>query len=315
MFKKRSTLSKLWLKFSDKPKYKTYKWEYQNYKAAEYTNFLLGSERLTNINAIKSLTSTTKHLNVSHSGNAGDIIYALPTLKRIYEITGAKINLYLILGKPLKLSSNLTHPLGNVMLNEAMANMLIPLLAQQSYINQCESYESQKIHIDLDYFRAGIIRQDRGNIARWCSYITGVSPQLWKQWITVSPSSSFEDTIVIARSSRYRNKIIDYSFLKKYPVLKFVGVKDEFEDMKRCLPNLEWIQVSDFLELAKIIAACKLFIGNQSFPYSIAEGLKIPRVLEVCFDVINVVPEGENGYDFLFQDHFESLVEELYNLS
>lgn len=315
MFKKRSPLSKLWLKFSDRPKYKTYKWEYQNYKATEYTNFLLGSERLTNINAIKNLTDVTKQLNVSHSGNAGDIIYALPTLKRIYEVTGVRINMYFILGKPLKLSNQLTHPLGNVMLNEAMANMLTPLITQQPYINHCEIYKDQKIHIDLDYFRAGLIRQDRGNIARWCSYITGVSPQLWKSWITVTPLTGFKDAIVIARSSRYRNKVIDYSFLKKYPVLKFVGVKDEFEDMKRTLPNLEWIEVDDFLELAKIIAGCKLFIGNQSFPYAIAEGLKAPRVLEICFDVINVVPEGENGYDFLFQDHFENLVEELYNLS
>jgi hypothetical protein len=315
MFKKRSTLSKLWLKFSDRSQYKTYKWEYQNYKVAEYSNFLLGSERLTNINAIKALTDSTKHLNVSHSGNAGDIIYALPTLKRIQEITGAKINLYFILGKPLKLSNNLTHPLGNVMLNQNMANMLIPLVAQQPYINQCETYNNQNIHIDLDYFRAGLIRQDRGNIARWCSYITGVSPQLWKKWITVTPSTSFKDSIIIARSSRYRNEIIDYSFLEKYPILKFVGVKDEFLDMKRYLPNLEWVEVGDFFELAKIIAGCKVFIGNQSFPYSIAEGLKTPRILEVCFEVINVVPEGENGYDFLFQDHFESLVEELYNLS
>jgi hypothetical protein len=37
--------------------------------------------------------------------------------------------------------------------------------------------------------------------------------------------------------------------------------------------------------------------------------LKVPRILEISFEVINVIPEGENGYDFFFQEHFESLVE------
>ncbi|MBS7563480.1 hypothetical protein KHS38_03600 [Mucilaginibacter sp. Bleaf8] len=315
MFKKRSLLSKLWLKYSDRPKYKLYKWELGNYKVTEYTNFLLGAERLTSINAIKALTDTTKQLNVTHSGNAGDIIYALPTLKKIHEITGAAINLYFILGKPLKLLDNYTHPLGNVMLNKNMSDMLIPLIEQQAYIQHCGVYTDQKVHIDLDYFRAGLIQLDKGNIARWCGYITGVNPTLWQSWLTVTPLTDFKDTIVVARSSRYRNKLIDYSFLKKYPTVKFIGVKDEFEDMKRILPDLEWIQVENFLELAKVIAGCKLFIGNQSFPYSVAEALKVPRILEVCFEVINVVPEGENAYDFLFQDHFEYLVNYLYELS
>lgn len=66
-----------------------------------------------------------------------------------------------------------------------------------------------------------------------------------------------------------------------------------------------------FLELAEIIAVCKLFIGNQSFPFSIAEGLKIQRILELSTDIINVVPEGKGGYDVLFQYHFESLASDL----
>lgn len=313
MFKKRNLASKLWLKYTNRPEYKTYKWELQNYKNTQYTNFLLGSQRLNNIPKIKALSSNTGQLNMTHSGNAGDIIYALPTIKKIHELTGAKINLYFILGKPLILPNYSTHPLGNVMLNQKMADMLIPLVGSQDYINVCDVYTDQKIDIDLDYFRAGLIHQDKGNIARWCGYITGVNPKLWKPWLNVTPNTDFKDKIVIARSARYQNKTIDYRFLNKYDSLKFIGVESEYQEVKKYLPKIEWVQVNDFMELAQVIAGCKFFIGNQSFPYSIAEALKVPRVLEVAFEVINVVPEGENGHDFLFQDHLEALVEELYN--
>jgi ADP-heptose:LPS heptosyltransferase len=34
------------------------------------------------------------------------------------------------------------------------------------------------------------------------------------------------------------------------------------------------------LDVARVIAGCKLFVGNQSSPRAIAEGLKIPVVVE-----------------------------------
>ena len=39
---------------------------------------------------------------------------------------------------------------------------------------------------------------------------------------------------------------------------------------------------ADFLELARVIAGCKLFVGNSSSPYAIAEALKKPVVQEVA---------------------------------
>jgi len=65
--------------------------------------------------------------------------------------------------------------------------------------------------------------------------------------------------------------------------------------------------------MAQVIASCKLFIGNQSFPYSIAEALKTKRLLEVYYQAPNVIPNGPNGYDFYFQDHFKYLVDAMLN--
>ncbi|WP_304067727.1 hypothetical protein [Pedobacter glucosidilyticus] len=311
MVKKKNTLSKLWLKFTNKKEYKEYKWLIQTQKSKDFILGFIEDKRLTDLYKIQEFINQKQYINFIHSGNAGDIIYALPTLKKLYELTETKINFYLRLNQPLKMSGFTSHPLGEVMMNEAMANMLIPLINSQEYINVCEPFNHQEIHVDLDFFRAGLIPLDKSNIARWCGYVTGINPELYKSWLTVKPDYSFSDTIILARSERYTNPSIDFSFLNNYKNLKFVGVASEYKTMKKFIPNLEWLQVSDFLHLAQVIAGCKFFIGNQSFPFSIAEGLKTPRILEVYYEIANVIPEGNNAYDFIFQEHFEWLVNNL----
>jgi hypothetical protein len=313
MEKKKTLLDKYWLKYTNKAEYRNYKLELDYYKHVAFANFLTGSDRLTNIHKIKNAAAANKQLNFNHSGNAGDIIYALATLKKIHQLVPVPINLYFRPNQPTKRGYNRKHPLGNVMLNEKMIEMLTPLISSQSYIDHCGVFDHQQIDVDLDFFRAGLIPLDKGNIGHWCGYLTGVNPELWKKWLEVEADRAFNDYVVVARSERYRNTLIDYSFLKKYDKIKFIGVETEFKDIKQYIPHIEWVQVGDFLELAKIIAGCKFFIGNQSFPFSLAEALKVPRILEVSLEEINVIPEGENGYDFIFQDHFEVLVAELYN--
>ena len=312
MFKKRNILSKLWLKHTDKTRYKLYKWELQNYQLEEVTNFYTGNNTLNTLEKIITESKPLGYINVMHSGNAGDVIYALPTLKKLHEVSGLPVNLYLRLNQPLVLSGYLSHPLGTVMLNEKMVALLKPLIVEQKYINLCEAYTDQKIHVNLDIVRSKTISLANANIARWYGYFTGITPQLWKPWLSVTPNAAYAKTIVLARSERYRNASINYGFLKQYDNLIFIGVKSEYEDMKQSIPHLKWIQVNDFLELAGIIAGCKLFIGNQSFPFSIAEGLKVPRILEVYYKVANVIPEGENAHDFYFQEHLEELVSSLH---
>ena len=63
--------------------------------------------------------------------------------------------------------------------------------------------------------------------------------------------------------------------------------------------------------MAEIIKSCKLFIGNLSFGYTIAEALKTPRLLESYLDFPLVYPNGLNGYEFYFQAHFEKYVKEI----
>lgn len=307
-FQKKSLIQKLWLKFINNKGYKEYKAILKEYRKAVKINTYVSNGYALDINKIKEIANKNISVNFVHSGNAGDIIYALPTIKKIHELVQKPVNLFLKLDQPHNLALNFKHPLGNVMLNQSMAEMLIPLPSSQTYINICEIYSNQRIDIDLDKIRNAGLMLDRGSIARWYGYIFGINADLYKSWLEVKPNLDYSDTIIIARSQRYRSPFVDYSFLNNYPNLVFVGVQAELEEMRLEIPNIQYFKANNFLELAKVIAGCKFFIGNQSFPFSIAEALKVPRILETFFDTPNVIPEGENSYDFYFQEHFESLV-------
>lgn len=249
-------------------------------------------------------------VNFSHSGHAGDIIYSIPAMYALAK--GRKINLYLTLNQPNRdFTRNMRHPNGNVMLTEKSVALFAPLLLAQKDFLRCEAREGQKIHYDLTLFREFPFDYRMGSIARWYFLTFGINYDLSKPWLQITPDRTYQDAIVLARSSRYRTPGIDHRFLNKYPRLVFVGMPDEYEDMKQQIPSLAYQPVKHFLELASVIAGSRLFIGNQSFPFSLAEGLKVTRVLEVFPQCPNVVVEGANGYDFCYQPQFEKIVHDL----
>ena len=244
-----------------------------------------------------------------HAGNAGDIIYALPAIRELAAESGAELRLQL--GSPL-LNKTLTHPLGGVMLNQTMFEMLRPLLIAQLYINSVEVLGREAVDYDLDAFRASPIPVDRMCISRWYFYLLGISADLAKPWLQAEPDVAFAGRVIVARSFRYRNLTLDYSVLNDGEAPVFVGVEEEYLDFKRAVPRAEWVRVKDFLQLAQMIAGARLFIGNQSFPFSVAEGLKVPRILEVDPAVPNVIPTGSHAHDVLFQDHFRRVLEDMH---
>ena len=296
--KKLSNLQKWYLKYTNRAAYKDYKVQASNIKFIKKTG-AINHPPLIELNKSES--------NFLHSGNSGDVIYSLPA---VYELSKkGKANYYLQSGQ--KGIYEAFHPLGGVMLNDKMISMLIPLLEYQPEINFCKKYEGEEIDVDLDSFRNYSILLDRGNIVRWYFYVFGISRNTSLPWLTAPTETFYKNSIVIARSHRYRLPLIDYSFLNKYENIFFVGVEEEYNDMKKYIPKIIFKQVTNFLEMATIINSCKLFIGNQSFPFSIAEGLKVNRLLEVCFKCPNVIVEGNGANDFMYQPQFEYSVARL----
>ncbi len=247
-------------------------------------------------------------IHFKHSGNSGDIIYALPSMYTIAKEN--EIQLHLKAGAKVSWDKGVFHPIGETMLNDKMISMLNPLLTYQPRIHVCDTYTNQQVDVDLDLFRSYPLTKGMGNLARWYFYIFAIQADLSKPWLVAPMDEKYRNKIVLARSHRYRNPGINFSFLSKLGELIFVGVPEEFEDMKKMIPGLKYEFVNDFLQLATIINSSRLFIGNQSFPFSIAEALKIPRVLEVCYYCPNVNVEGPNGFDFCYQPQFERIVQQ-----
>lgn len=308
--KKLSKLQKWYLKYFDNEAYQSYKIAYR-FSRDELQRNTAFEQSLRNLSSLPPINFDRAIAEPSfrHSGNSGDIIYSLPAVFALAPNGGARF--YLKTNQ--KLDHPYFHPLGNMMLNDKMVSMLSPLLLHQPGIQTCEPYRDQEIDYDLDLFRTYIFQTDRGSISRWYFQVFAVFADLSRPWLIAPKEGKYGDYIVIARSHRYRQPFISYAFLQQYPKKLFLGVPEEFEDLRREIPDLEYHPVTDFLELATVINSCRFFIGNQSFPFAIAEALKVQRVLEVYYHIPNVIVEGAGGHDFLYQEQFEHIVKTLFS--
>ena len=55
-----------------------------------------------------------------------------------------------------------------------------------------------------------------------------------------------KNKIVIHRTFRHRNQFINYKFLRNYDDIIFIGTKDEYDDLKKDIPNLEFCECINF---------------------------------------------------------------------
>jgi hypothetical protein len=305
-FKKLNEFQRLKLKWTDYPAYRIYK---SKLREAAFHELYNENPPVNIDHPFKAIT------HFKHSGNAGDIIYSLPA---IYALSKkGKAHLHLQIDQPAEYHDKF-HPLGNVMLHQKMVDLLTPLLLAQPQVEVCDTYKGGQLDYDLDIIRSiypinhGL---DKSSISRWYFHAFNIFSDLSKPWLTVDKIPDYSEHIIIARSHRYHAQNISYKFLEKYSKLLFVGVEEEYQEMKKQLPSIGFIKVKNFLELATVINSGRLFIGNQSFPFSLAEGLKTTRLLEVCYTAPNVIVEGPSGYDFCLQPHFEKAVAYLYDQS
>lgn len=271
-----------------------------------------------------------------HCGNTGDVIASLPSIRQFYRKTSIKPTLYLVKDHPAEYySKEVHHPVSNdkgefVSLNGDMINKLIPLLECQNYIKEvkpmeigtlvfaqqyAETMDGQR-HINLSFIRDQFCNIPYGDIRRWYFMIyPDFTCDLSERYIDIPDSGKdlAKGKIIICRTDRYTNPNLDYSFLKPYEDnLVFAGTVREYNNF--CMTfDLEIPKLHDnnFLELAQALKQSKGLISNQTMIFQIAEGLKIPRAVEICSFAPNVIPTGENAFDYLAQGalevHFHNL--------
>lgn len=278
---------------------------------------------------LASNTNTEQYIRVLHAVNPGDLVAAMGSLKKYYDITQRKVIVAQSISTLASYYSGATHPTvnergENVCCNIPMWEMLRPLIESQQYIKSFEKYEGQRIDLDFNVIRGKThVNLPNGAIQNWVSLaFPDLAFDTSKAWITLNgkcPTNikkQVSGKIILNFTERYRNSLMDYFFLKNYtPDLIFAGTEKEYwlfcNKWGLTIPHL---QVKDFLELAYAIKECRFILANQSFNYNIAEAIKKPRILEICSFAQNCIHGiGEDSYGFLHQVGLEYYFRVLYN--
>lgn len=253
-----------------------------------------------------------------HPGNIGDCWAAIPAMREYYRQTGNKIKLYLVANQDAHYYDGATHPTKdekgiNVMLNNKMIEMMIPLLQAQEFIDEAKIWENEPFDYDFGMIRETEVGMPGMSINRWYFYIyADLNCDLSKVWLDVPRGTSAPDEIkgkiIVTRSERYLNPNANYSFLKEYEDdIVFVGTMREYNVF--CMGfdlNIKKYHVNNFLELTVAIRDCKFHITNQTQAFQLSEGLKVPRILEIFRHAPNCIPIGEKAYDFFSQIGLEA---------
>lgn len=231
-----------------------------------------------------------KPLGFKHSGDRGDLIYSLPAMRYLG-------------GGTLYLDPN---PPGRAILedgslslfNYAKIESIIPLMKEQEYVLDVKFWSGEAVEYDFDRFRS------RFNLMHY--NLSDAHLELFnipvsernRAWLRVKKPIKLDYEIIVARSPRYQNWRINWRAL--YPFIEgraaFVGHPIEHARFQDACGSLPYVQTNNMLELAQVIAGCNLFIGNQSSPYAMAEGMKKNCILEVCPYVPNCLFNRPNCF-------------------
>lgn len=206
-----------------------------------------------------------------HSGDLGDIIYAIPTLRKF-----DKPNLQ-VYNRPDLTAHTMT---------QERFDRLNTLLEVQPSLGTCEYLPIKAHDHTLNTFRN---HGKSGNLADMHLSTQGYS---WKEriqpWLYVPDPVELAD-VIFTRSMRYRNPKFDWKrilthYKQRMVSCAFAGTSQEYEDFCATIGDIPYASAVNVLDLARIIAGSKLLVCNQSLPAAIGHGIKHPMVMEVSVD-------------------------------
>jgi hypothetical protein len=219
-----------------------------------------------------------------HSGGHGDLILGLPT---VIAIGG-----------------------GTFYLHRPQARAINRLLEVQPYIKNIvildePQWEAMEVTHNLDLFR----HSSNLSVARMHLDAFKVTFDLSQQWLfNIAPKLVAKIIIHDTGIQRWPGNTVNWNLLKGHEKeCVFIGFDSDYLLFKK-YKNLDipYYKTEDLYEVAQIIAGANLFIGNQSAPYTIAEGLKKTLVLDLSMQRPQF-PFGSNGYCGLGERHLNEL--------
>jgi hypothetical protein len=226
-----------------------------------------------------------KMIIFNHSGGIGDILFSLYFCKELTtELKQEKFNFHIQTNVEDPVMGAHHHPFGTVRMTEGAANFLKSLLESQDFINKVSIGDAIPANsFNLDTFRSLRINFASGDIRSWYYNLVKyhLPREFWKSVISVkNTNKTYSDKILISSTQRYQNVFINLSELKNYKDnLVFVGTEEEYNIFKETVGETPYLKCSSFLEIAEYIAGAKGFIGNQGGLYSLAECMKVNRIL------------------------------------
>lgn len=208
-----------------------------------------------------------------HRPKMGDIIYSLPLIRALG-------------GGTLLLNPESPYFPNQKFYWTKTFEWMIPYLKTLPYLDDVRVYNGEKFHVDLDNYMVGTTHLEVGdtvsiveNHFKGCEFEFNPEEDT-KQWLK-SVKKKGVPKVLIARSSNHRGHGTTFDFLDQYKDIAFIGTEIEYKafisETGKDIPHYKTI---DLMDLMGAISSCKLFIGNQSFPLSLAAGLRKKRIVE-----------------------------------
>ena len=231
-----------------------------------------------------------------HSGTLGDLIYSLSIVKKMAVENNA---VFLVALNNIEncvaqygYRPEEVDPAHKGRFTHQDYEWLKPLLNRQPYIDYLGTWTqgTSEPDVDLDKFRGTLFRGFEGNYVEAYHKAFNIpfsAEDYQTTWLEADPIKT--KPIVVSRTFRYRSpapfsdaqhlSMAQSSNLEENGI--FVGTEAEHEDyVKVTKVNIPYRPVSDFLELAGIVAGADLIVANQNFVYSLAMGLGKDAILE-----------------------------------
>lgn len=225
-----------------------------------------------------------------HTGDIGDIIAGLSVMKLM---GGGRLQI----GPDIGVAGLYGYPRcrGEMW----VVDFLYDFLMAQSYVRSVSYAPTQKsVDVNLNLFRKWTethrpwdsYRQHKDiskhpSLSDMHQITFGVSLRDDEAWLRCDTEWVYDGKpIIVQRSPRYHNVPDTFPWqriINRFgDQMLFVGLASEHEEFCRLFGEVQFYYVESMLEMARLIHGSKLYIGNQSSPFWIAEGLKHKLILE-----------------------------------
>lgn len=204
----------------------------------------------------------------SHSGDIGDIIYALPAIK---AKGGGEFVLFNYPGRTYQ------------PMTEDRYKSLQPLLDYQPYIFKSR-FSTEHEDTSLNGFRNHTRHGENGS--DWHLSTQGLS---WENrinpWLSV-PEPIISTKYIMAWTPRHHSFDFPWSLIyEKYGHdLGFLGYEEYHKQFcskyKLCPTKVRYLKADNFMLVAQLLEGCDIYIGNLTSITAVAEGLKKKMIVE-----------------------------------